>query len=40
VSAVGYAGNMTIKSSVGSPAPIIINKPMAITAFGGPVTLY
>jgi M6 family metalloprotease-like protein len=40
VSAVGYAGNMTIKSSGGSPAPIIINKPMAITAFGGPVTLY
>jgi M6 family metalloprotease-like protein len=39
INAVGYAGNLSIKTSTGSPAPITISKPMTITSYGGPATI-
>ena len=40
ISGVGYGGNLTIKTSVGAPAPITVSKPMTLRAFGGSVRLH
>ena len=40
INSIGYAGNITIKTSVGTASPISISKPTTITAYGGPATLH
>lgn len=39
IDAVGYAGNISIKTSTGAQSPITINKPMTITSYNGPATI-